>query len=164
MKTPEISYVGIYPPIGISRIGNSPEHFLAADQPGVSTVPQGGYKDSLGRIKKEVARFRIYAFDKNGNPFQELTAKEATIKWRAVVANVKPAWYDFMNAMELGKYSKSAKPRNNDVQGADRKKLATKPSPKSISGKNITDNKHNFDDGLFYGKPVKLGHLQTYYK
>ena len=101
MKASEISYVGIYPPIGIARIGNSPEHFLAADQPGVSVVPQGGYKDSLGRIKKEVARFRIYAFDSNGQVLQELTASDATIQWRAEVANVKPAWYDFMNAWIL---------------------------------------------------------------
>ena len=161
MKANQISYVSIYPPIGISRIGNSPEHFLAAEQPGISTVPKGGFKDSLGRVKKEVARFRVYAFDANGNPLQELTANEATINWRAEVANVKPAWYDFMNAMDLGKYSKSAKPRNNDVQGADREKLAIKPSSKSISGKNIQDDKHNFDDGLFYGTPVKLGHLET---
>ncbi|WP_452232267.1 LodA/GoxA family CTQ-dependent oxidase [Lacinutrix sp. MEBiC02595] len=161
MKTSEISYVSIYPPIGISRIGNSPEHFLAAEQPGISTVPKGGFKDALGRIKKEVARFRIYAFDANGKPIQELTANEATITWRAEVANVKPAWYDFRNAMDLGTYSKSAKPRNNDVQGADREKLAIKPSSKSICGKNIKEGKHNFDDGSFYGTPVKLGHLET---
>ncbi|MFT5104062.1 MAG: hypothetical protein ACI86C_001723 [Candidatus Latescibacterota bacterium] len=67
MKAPDISYVSIYPPIGISRIGNSPEHFLAADQPGVSVVPDGGFKDSTGRIKKEVACFRVYAFDSDGN-------------------------------------------------------------------------------------------------
>jgi len=161
MKAPQISYVAIYPPIGIARIGNSPEHFLAADQPGVSIVPPGGFKDKQGRIKKEVARFRVYAFDNNGKVVQELTANNATINWRAEVANVKPAWYDFENAMDLGKYSKPAKPRNNDVKGAERKQLAITPSSKSISGKNINTNTHNFDDGLFYGTPVDLGHLQT---
>jgi len=162
MKAPEISYVAIYPPIGIARIGNSPKHFLAADQPGVSIVPKGGFKDSKGRIKKEVARFRAYAFDANGNVLKELTANNATIEWRAEVANVKPAWYNFENAMDLGpKYSKGAAPRNNNVFGVDRKQLAITPSPKTISGKDVDDNKHNFDDGLFYGTPVDLGHLQT---
>ena len=162
MKAPQISYVAIYPPIGIARIGNSPEHFLATDQPGVSVVPEGGFKDSEGRIKKEVARFRVYAFDKNGKVLQELTASNASITWRAEVANVKPAWYDFENAMDLGEeYAKSAKPRNNDLIGVDRNKLAITPSSKSISGTNVNNNEHNFDDGLFYGTPVDLGHLQT---
>lgn len=53
MKAPEISYVAMYPPIGISRIGNAPEHFLAAEQPGVSVVPEGGYKEAKGRVKKK---------------------------------------------------------------------------------------------------------------
>jgi len=162
MKAPDIGYVAIYPPIGISRIGNSPEHFLAADQPGVSVVPDGGFKDLKGRIKKEVACFRVYAFDSDGNVLKELTANNATVDWRAEVANVKPAWYNFENAMDLGpQYSKCAAPRNGGVFGVDRKQLAITPSPKSISGRDVQDNKHNFDDGLFYGTPVKLGHLQT---
>jgi hypothetical protein len=66
MKTNEISHVAIYPPIGIARIGNSPEYFLASNLPGASEVPEGGYKDTKGRIKKEVTRFRIYGFNSKG--------------------------------------------------------------------------------------------------
>lgn len=162
MKAPEISYVAIYPPIGIARIGNSPEHFLASDQPGVSKVPDGGYKDSQGRIKKEVARFRVYAFTQSGEVIRELTAKEATIEWRAEVANVKPAWYEFNNAMDLGKkYAIPSVHRNREVKGGYREQLAIKPSPKSITGTNVIDDDHNFDDGKFYGTNVDLGHLQT---
>jgi hypothetical protein len=118
MKAPEISYVAIYPPIGIARIGNSPEHFLATDQPGISKVPHGGFKDSQGRIKKEVARFRVYAFTQSGKVLRELTANEATIEWRAEVANVKPAWYEFNNAMDLGKkYAIPSIHRNKEVKG-----------------------------------------------
>jgi hypothetical protein len=184
MKTTEISYVAIYPPIGIARIGNSHEHFLASDLPGISEVPQGGYKDSKGRIKKEVARFRIYAFDANGAVIKELTANEATINWRAEVANVKAAWYEFNNALDLGKeYGIPSIRRNSDVVGGYREQLAIKPSPKSITGENTNtpniiktsqfdeygkpqqqyqfEKGYDFDDGKFYGKNVDLGHLQT---
>ncbi|WP_108807507.1 LodA/GoxA family CTQ-dependent oxidase [Aquimarina spinulae] len=162
MKTNDINYVAVYPPIGIARIGNSPEHFLASDLPGVSEVPKGGYKDSLGRVKKEVARFRVYAFNKEGEVIEELTVNEARIEWRVEVANVKAAWYEFNNALDLGKkYAIPSIHRNNDVKGGYREQLAIKPSPKSISGKNINDDKHNFDDGKFYDANVDLGHLQT---
>jgi len=184
MKNNEISYTAIYPPIGIARIGNSPEHFLASDLPGVSEVPEGGYKDTEGRIKKEVARFRVYAFNSEGQVIKELTANEATINWRVEVANVKAAWYEFNNALDLGKkYSIPSIRRNSDVADGYRDQLAIKPSPKIISGKNtnapnivltdkhdencqllenyIYDDNYSFDDGKFYGKNVDLGHLQT---
>ncbi len=162
MKINNISHVAIYPPLGIARIGNSPTYFLASEQPGISEVPKGGYKDDMGRIKKEVARFRIYAFDKNGEVLGELTANEAKIEWRAQVANVKPAWYEFNNAMDLGKkYAIPSIRRNKDVIGGYREQLAIKPSPKSISGINICDTQHNFDDGKFYGTNVDLGHIET---
>jgi len=162
MKTDDISYVAIYPPIGIARIGNSPEHFLAPEQPGISKVPKGGFKDDKGRIKKEVARFRVYAFDDNGEVLGELTDKEADITWKVHVANVKPAWYEFNNAMDLGKkYAIPSIRRNNDVVGGYREQLAIKPSPKSIWGKNVRDDQHHFDDGKFYGTNVDLGHIET---
>lgn len=162
MNTSEIHHVAIYPPIGIARIGNSPEHFLASDLPGVSVVPEGGYKDSQGRIKKEVARFRIYAFNHAGEVLGELTANEAQIEWRAEVANLKPAWYEFNNALDLGKkYAIPSIRRNSNVVGGYREQLAIKPSPKSISGVSVVDNQHNFDDGKFYNANVDLGHLQT---
>ncbi|MFT5819225.1 MAG: hypothetical protein ACI8ZM_000448 [Crocinitomix sp.] len=162
MDLNEVCRVAIYPPVGIARIGNSPEHFLATEQANVSVVPEGGFKDGQGRIKKEVARFRIYAFDHSNNVIGEITANETDIEWRVEVANVKPAWYEFNNALDLGKkYAIPSIRRNSDVVGGYREQLAIKPSPKSISGKNVCDNAHNFDDGKFYGTNVDLGHLQT---
>ena len=47
------------PPAPVAKYGFVP--------PAVSEItPKGGYKDSDGRVKKQVARFRIYAFDENG--------------------------------------------------------------------------------------------------
>ena len=74
MTENEINHIAIYPPVGIARIGNSPEHFLASDLPGESEVPTKGYKDKKGRIKKEVARFRVYAFNAAGEVIKEITS------------------------------------------------------------------------------------------
>ena len=184
MNTKDISHVSIYPPVGISRIGNSPEHFLASEVPGQFKVPDGGYKDSEGRIKKEVTRFRVYAFDKNGDVLGELTADEANITWHVEVANLKAAWYEFNNAMDLGKkYAIPSQRRNSSVVGGYREQLAIKPSPRTITGKNtntpkivdtaekddncnpkkayIYNEEYSFDDGKFFGTNVDLGHLQT---
>src|SRR5262245_51054843 len=57
----------IYPPVGIARVGNSPNGtFLAPEVPGVRVVPPGGYKDPQGRILRQGVRFRIYGFDALG--------------------------------------------------------------------------------------------------
>jgi hypothetical protein len=162
MDSKKICHLAIYPPVGIARIGNSPEHFLAAEQPGVSIVPDGGFKDSQGRIKKEVARFRVYALDEDGNAIGEITASKYEVEWRVEVANVKPAWYEFNNALDLGKkYAIPSIRRNSEVVDGYREQLAIKPSPKSISGVNVKDDNHNFDDGKFYGTNVDLGHIET---
>jgi hypothetical protein len=162
MNTNEISSVAIYPPIGISRIGNSDEYFFAPDVPGVEIKPKGGYKDKKGRVKKQVARFRVYAFDKNGKALGEITeTKENNIQWRLDVANVKSAWYMFNNALDLPGAGIPSAYRNADVSGDDRKKLAITPTPVSITGKNEKGKKYNFNDGRFFGKKVKLGHVET---
>ena len=57
------------------------------------------FKDAEGRIKRQAARFRIYAYARNGVALRELTAAEATIEWTVQLAN-KKASYD----MFLGKY------------------------------------------------------------
>lgn len=160
MNTSEISSVAIYPPIGISRIGNSKKYFFAPDIPGVEIPPKGGYKDKKGRVKKQVARFRIYAFDKNGKALGEITeTKKSSIHWRLQVANVKSAWYMFNNALDLPGAGIPSAYRNSDV--TDRDQLAILPSPVAITGKNTKGKKYDFDDGKFFGKKVKLGHVET---
>ncbi|QHI35057.1 L-lysine 6-oxidase [Kordia antarctica] len=162
MNTNEISSVAIYPPIGISRIGNSEEYFFSPDIPGVEKAPEGGYKDQKGRVKKQVARFRIYAFDKNGNALGEITeTQNSNIEWRLQVANVKSAWYMFNNALDLPGAGIPSAYRNADVKGDERKQLAITPSPVSISGKNEKGKKYDLDDGKFFDKKVKLGHVET---
>ncbi|SEC52005.1 hypothetical protein SAMN04489761_3215 [Tenacibaculum sp. MAR_2009_124] len=159
MDISKISHVSIYPPIGIARIGNSPEYFLASEVPGVEPQPTEGYKDNEGRIKKQAVKFKIYAFDSNNNVLGELTEKEANIKWHVHVANIKAAWYEFNNALDLPKAGIPSEYRN--INEKHREKLAIKPSPIEISGTNLSGENYNFDDGEFYGTKVNLGNIET---
>lgn len=161
MKAQSIKKVAVYPAIGIARIGNSPEYFLASDIPGKAPEPEDGYKDGNNLFKKQVPLFRIYALDENDNPLYEITADDADIEWRVHVANRKAAWYQFNNAMDLGNDSIPSTKRNGGVTGADRDKLVIDPGARTISGKNKSGKKYQFDGGKFFDKEVSLGEIRT---
>lgn len=161
-KNENIHSVAIYPPVGIARIGNSEEYYFASDLPGQVEKPAGGYKDADGKVKKQVARFRIYGFNEAGKVVRELTADEATIDWRVHVANVKSAWYEFNNALDLTGYAIASQFRNADVTGDERKVLVINPGMKKISGKNQKGKpQYALTGGKFYDIPVPLGKIET---
>jgi len=68
----------IHPGIGIARVGNStsPDGYFIGPEapcdPRDVVIPPGGYKDARGYVKRQAARFRIYAYDKNGRNLGEL--------------------------------------------------------------------------------------------
>jgi hypothetical protein len=159
MDKKKINSVSIYPPIGIARIGNSPDYFLASEVPGVEPTPSNGYKDHEGRILKQAVKFKLYAFDKEGKVLGEITDRIAKAQWHVHVANVKAAWYEFNNALDLPQAGIPSVFRNSSA--SDRSQLAIKPSPVEITGVNISGESYHFDDGKFYGKKVNLGHVET---
>jgi len=169
MSKDKIHSVAIYPPLGIARVGNSDEFFYASDQPGVTPDSNGGFKDSDGKIKKQVARFRVYGFNEAGEVVKEIEADGklggVNISWRVHVANVKAAWYQFNNALDMGQYGVACKRRNKAVKGDNRKQLVIDPGSVKIGGINIKDSEdskeYHLDQGEFYGKKVKLGELRT---
>lgn len=161
MNNQEIKKVAIYPAIGIARVGNSPEYFLASDIPGKASYPDGGFKDGDNLFKKQVPRFRIYALDENDQPLYEITADTADIEWRVHIANRKAAWYQFNNALDLGDKSIPSTKRNGGVFGDDRDHLVIDPGSRSISGTNISGKEYQFDSGKFYDKQVTLGEIRT---
>jgi hypothetical protein len=71
------------------------------------------------------------------------------------------AWYQFENAMDLGKFAKTTALRNKSITGADRQKLIIDPGPRTISGRNIQGDPYHFDTGKFMGIKVPLGELRT---
>jgi L-Lysine epsilon oxidase N-terminal/L-lysine epsilon oxidase C-terminal domain len=102
----------IHPAIGVARLGDSPDEFcISSDTPatvpvecnaegnpllspdGKSEVPIKQFKDSLGRIKRQAARFQIYVYDEaspDGRPLKPGDAIEGggnagtlvDIQWR----------------------------------------------------------------------------------
>ncbi|WP_276484229.1 LodA/GoxA family CTQ-dependent oxidase [Paraflavitalea pollutisoli] len=165
MNRNDIKKVAIYPAIGIARIGNSPEYFLASDEPGKAPAPEGGYKDGDNLFKKQVPRFRIYALDANNQPIGELHAGtdglQVEISWTVHIANRKAGWYQFNNALDLGEQSINSTHRNGGLNGVDRHQLVIDPGTRTIAGINQSGDNYKFDSGKFFDKTVPLGELRT---
>lgn len=143
----------IHPSIGVARVGNAPadDYYLAPEVPGRAADPgPQGYKNAKGQVRKEAARFRIYGYDKKGNVVREITAADsdiAEITWEVHLANRKPAWYQFMNAMDLKQYALSTTYRNADVTGELRQGLVNDPGAIRISGRGTHGAAYRFDNG-----------------
>src|SRR6185436_2299665 len=149
----------IHPALGVARVGNSPdEFFYGPEAPGCRVNPGARFKDAEGRVKRQAARFRVYALDAAGAVLGELTAKDAGITWRVHVANRKAAWYAFKNAMDLGDIAETETLRNAQFAGAARRVLIIDAGAKTISGKSAAAVPLA---GSFLGKPVPLGELRT---
>jgi L-Lysine epsilon oxidase N-terminal/L-lysine epsilon oxidase C-terminal domain len=162
-KSPEIDRdsivrAAIYPAIGVCRIGNSAEYFIAPEVTHRDPQPASFYRDSTGKLKRQAARFRVYGLNALGEPVRELTTDEAEIKWQVKLANQKSAWYQFQLAMDIPE-AKDAPPsclRNATV--SDRKKLIIDHDPISICGKNLKSEPFM---GAFMDTDVYLGELHT---
>jgi hypothetical protein len=96
----------IHPAIGAARMGNSPEHFLSAETPGLPANSDNGitfnsFRDTQGRILRQGARFRVYEYteDQNGalsNPREVNIGDDVSdIEWRVHLANRKASFYSF---------------------------------------------------------------------
>lgn len=152
---------GIYPPIGVMRVGNSKDEYFIG--PLVDTpIPQSdpyAYRDKTGALKRQAAQFRIYGFNAAGKAVKELTAENATIKWHAHLANQKSSWYQFNIALDIpeAKDYPPAMLRNIDVK--NRKDLLIDGKAKSIKGEK--DKKPKKFVGKFMGEKVYLGEMRT---
>jgi len=161
MNTAAVKRIAIFPAIGIARIGNSDSFFLASDIPGQAPEPAGCFKDEKNGFKKQVSLFRVYAMDDNNQALFEITSESATIEWRVHVANKKSAWYQFNNALDLGKESIPSTRRNGAVAGKDREQLIIDSGVYTITGTNKSGTEFQMNKGTFFGKPVSLGEIRT---
>jgi hypothetical protein len=99
-KNEEIAYCKIFPPIGIARVGDSELTKLNEGwfiDPAVEDLRSAefSYKDNDGKIKRQAAMFKVYAFGHDDLPLRELTSDEASLVWRVHLANKKAAWFNF---------------------------------------------------------------------
>ncbi|MFG1345329.1 LodA/GoxA family CTQ-dependent oxidase [Xanthobacter autotrophicus DSM 431] len=117
----------IHPAIGIARVGNSPDYYLAPET-AAGELPRSGppiwgglpldpatdrpitaadFRDARGRLKRQAVRFRIHAYAKGGYPTGESTEirlgsvvegkRVADIVWQVHVANKKLNTYAMMD-------------------------------------------------------------------
>ncbi|GAB4187720.1 MAG: LodA/GoxA family CTQ-dependent oxidase [Wenzhouxiangellaceae bacterium] len=102
MSLDNISYIRIHPGIGMARVGNSPDFYIGPEAPYTLAEPgDNSYKDNQQRMKRQAQRFRIYAYDAQGNVLGELSQKTPnvkTVEWKVHVRNLKAANYAFEGA------------------------------------------------------------------
>ncbi|HKP11903.1 MAG TPA: LodA/GoxA family CTQ-dependent oxidase, partial [Blastocatellia bacterium] len=172
----------IHPAIGIARMGDSPNSFYLApeqmgqlpidcDQEGNAILSPNGqeqpisnFKDDKGRIRRQGARFRVYAYDDGGagkeievgqtiqmtniKSGQLIVGEVTDIEWTVYLANKKASWYEFQETAGEHGYAPSHPLRNADVKGSDaRAQLIIDPGPLTVSYKNKKQRTAQFAKG-----------------
>jgi hypothetical protein len=111
----------IHPAIGVARVGNSPDDFFVGpERPGEVPDPPGGFKDGQCRVKRQAARFRIFAHHDDGTT-QEVTDTEAEIHWTVHLVNAKAAHPNRGNSEPVGDLTIDPGPRT--LTGPDQREL-----------------------------------------
>lgn len=134
----------IHPAIGVARVGNSPdEFFVGPERVGEVPQPAGGFKDAQCRVKRQAARFRIFAHH-DDDTVEEVTDADAEISWTVHLVNAKAAHPG----------------RGNTEPAGD---LTVDPGPRTLTG---PDQQQLSDDGVirFAGEPqvtVPLGEIRS---
>lgn len=145
-----VAYCRIHPGLGVARVGDSEQDFfIGPESPGHMAHPVGGFKDAKGRIKRQAARFRIYACNAQDEVIAELTAEQADIKWSVQLANKKASFDMFLGRYWMYQYPDVKKYadahhgghgplRNQEVSDATQRQrlLDIRPEPRSIAGRN----------------------------
>lgn len=153
----KIAYCKIHPAIGIARLGNSREgFFVGPETPGHAPEPSGGFKDATGAIKRQAARFRIYAYNAKGHVLRELTDAEAEIEWTVHLANRKAASEGFRSRFET-----EPAPLRNAKYPGPRSDLVNDPGPRTVSGSNRSGPELRIEGGSVFGVHIPLGELRT---
>ncbi len=143
----------IHPAIGVARVGNSDEYYLAPETPGglpldpatgqpiyrgPGVPPQSLFHDHAGAVKKQAARFRVYAYD-DTNPADPgarvavgttlVAGKKVTgIEWTVYLANKKAAWFEFQQLTGSGQAGDAGYLKNNAANpGGTNKSLPYNP-------------------------------------
>jgi L-Lysine epsilon oxidase N-terminal/L-lysine epsilon oxidase C-terminal domain len=128
----------IHPAIGTARVGNSAEFYLAPETPGSLPLdpatgnpiytgpgvpPQNIYRDASGALKKQGARFKVFAYD-SANPADPGTRVQvgttkangktiAAIEWTVYLANKKASWFQFKQLTGSGMEGDAGYQANN---------------------------------------------------
>jgi hypothetical protein len=155
----KIAYCKIHPAIGIARVGNHPtEYFIGPEKPFEPVDSGGGFKapytmpdgTEVEMIKRQAARFRIFAYDENHEVIGEITKEDAHIEWKVSLANKKASWEKFIG---LNRTNETRNP------GVDKDELEITPDPQTIDADSQETKK--FDNGYFLSHQVPLGEIRV---
>lgn len=159
----------IYPAIGLARVGGSTKSFLSPEIPGIPPLDKDNYKEGNSLIKKQVQRFRIYAFNKENQVIKEITAEDAEIEWSVHLANTKASWYEFYNPLDNGALAPGIPggKRNPEIKGNKEREDQLIVDGGEILINGINTNRKGDDSryqaqGTFQSRTnIRLGDLRT---
>jgi hypothetical protein len=154
----------IHPGIGIARLGNSPASFyvgpeapaalptecdargnplLSSDGTTERTVAK--FKDEEGRIRRQAARFSVWAFDDRSPEGRPLKLGDpisgggndgvlVDVQWRVWLANKKASWFTFQQQEGEHGYAPGHPRRNAHItNGEARARLMIDPGPRVVN-------------------------------
>jgi hypothetical protein len=87
--------VEIFPPIGISRVGDSTEPCPAFENPDREHPDEFTFRGPDGKIRPSAVTFHAYLHREQEAVWQEATKENWTLTWTVNVANKKAAWVRF---------------------------------------------------------------------
>lgn len=178
----------IHPKIGVARVGNSgasstglapgtgaPGEFyigpertggmpIECDRFGNPVLVDGRpkhvtkFKDAAGAIKRQAARFKVFAHDDETGEAREVTVGDGVtaIRWTVHIANKKAVWYNFtelLGDLTFGPWNSYENQhvglRNADKQGEERQKMIIDPGPRSVGAprERVPFSRYNVPEG-----------------
>ena len=168
----------IHPGIGIARLGNSPSAFyISPEEPaalplacdargnplrspdGTSELRTTQFKDDEGRVKRQAARFQVWAYDEDSPYGRPLTLGDAIagggnhgvlvdIQWRVYLANKKASWYQFEQLDGEHGYAPDHPRRNASITDPEaRQRLIIDPGPRIVDCKDHRRTRFDRDGG-----------------
>lgn len=141
----------IFPSIGIARVGNSKEFYLAPEEAGGLPIKcEGGefqpsdFRDSEKKLRRQGARFRIYRYPESGGEPQEVAIRQqigeykvTQIIWTVRLANKKAIWYEFQTKNGEQGYASNHPLRNSNISDPqERYKLIIDPGSRTLEQAN----------------------------
>ncbi|MFB8795800.1 MAG: LodA/GoxA family CTQ-dependent oxidase [Microcoleus sp.] len=145
----------IFPSIGVARVGNSEEYYLAPEEAGGLPIRLDGcefqpsdFRDSDKNLRRQGARFRIYRYPESGGEPQEIVVGEkigqlevSKIIWTVRLANKKAIWYEFQTKNGEQGYASNHPLRNSSISDpAQRYELIIDPGGRILTGPNQSAN------------------------
>lgn len=102
----------IHPAIGIARVGDSQDYYIAPEQAGsiptkYSTNPPEGviFRDANDKLLRQAAQFKIYEYSDGSQEATLVTPGKngvKSIKWTTWIASKKASWFQFMQQTGSG--------------------------------------------------------------